>query len=104
MPLVDVDEVLVDPAVGEGPVGIEGLAVVAASDVLHGPDSPTFDVRPAVAVLGRQPRSPEVGRFDDMVVDAHDLGELLGHGPSFRAGKSDGPSVYQRAVQARLPV
>ena len=42
--LVDVDEVLVEPAVGLGPVGVEGLLVAAAAGVLHLPDAAPLDV------------------------------------------------------------
>ena len=58
--LVDVDEVLVDPAVGLRAVGVEGLPVGAAADVLHLADAAPLDVRAAVAEAGRQPGLPEV--------------------------------------------
>ena len=50
--LVDVDEVLVDPAVGLGAVGVEGLPVGAAADVLHFADAAALGLRAAVTELG----------------------------------------------------
>jgi hypothetical protein len=72
VPLVDVDEVLEDPAVGLRPVGVEGLLVLAAADVAHGADAPALDPRAGLLVLLGQPVLPHVGRFDDVVVDADD--------------------------------
>ena len=43
--LVDVDEVLVDPAVGLRAVGVEGLLVGAAADVAHRADAAALDLR-----------------------------------------------------------
>jgi hypothetical protein len=78
--LVDVDEVLVHPAVGLGRgVGVEDLLVGAAADVAHAGDAPALDAGAAVAVAGGQPALPHVGRLDDVVVDADDLGDH-GHG------------------------
>ena len=81
--LVDVDEVLVDPAVGLRPVVVEGLLVGAAADVAHRADAAPLDLRAAVLVLRRQPGLPHVGRLDDVVVDADDLRELR-HGQVLR--------------------
>jgi hypothetical protein len=78
--LVDVDEIFVDPAVGERAVRVEGLLVGAAADVLHRADAAALDLGPAVGQLGGQPRLPEVRRLDDVVVDADDLGQF-GHPP-----------------------
>ena len=44
--LVDVDEILVDPAVGLRAVGVERLAVDAAADVLHLADAPPLALGP----------------------------------------------------------
>jgi hypothetical protein len=80
--LVDVDEVLVDPAVGLLAVGVEGLLVGAAAHVAHAADAAAFDLGPLVPELGGEPPLPDVGRFDDVVVDADDPGELgLDHAP-----------------------
>ena len=76
--LVDVDEVLVDPAVGLGALGVERLAVRPAADVLHVADAAALRLGAAVAVARRQPGVPEVGRLDDVVVDADDLRERRG--------------------------
>ena len=56
--LVDVDEVLVDPAVGLRALGIEGLLVLAAADVLHLADAAALDPGAAVAEALGQPRAP----------------------------------------------
>ena len=74
--LVDVDEVLEDPAVGLGPVGVERLLVHAAADVLDRADAPALDAGAAVAEPLGQPGLPDVRRLDDVVVDADDLGQL----------------------------
>ena len=58
--LVDVDEVLVDPAVGLGAIGVERLAVGPAADVLHVADAAALRLRAAVAVALRQPGVPKV--------------------------------------------
>ena len=76
MALVDVDEVFEDPAVALGPVGIEGLLVDTAADVLDRPDAPALHSRAAVPEPLGQPRLPDVRRLDDVVVDADDLGQL----------------------------
>ena len=47
--LVDVDEVLVDPAVGLRPVGVERLPVGAATDVLHLADAAPLHLGAPVA-------------------------------------------------------
>ena len=86
--LVDVDEVLVDPAVGLGAVGVERLAVGAAADVLHVADAPALRLGAAVAEARRQPGVPEVRRLDDVVVDADDLRERRG-APEPRGGVVD---------------
>ena len=78
MALVDVDEVLVDPAVGLGAVGVEGLAVGAATDVLHLADAAPLGLGTAVPEAGGEPGLPEVGRLDEVVVDADDLRERGG--------------------------
>ncbi len=80
MPLVDVDEVLVDPAVRERAVGVERLLVRAAPDVAHRADAAPLDVRTTSFELGRQPGLPDVRRLDDVVVDADDLGQVGLHG------------------------
>ena len=86
--LVDVDEVLVDPAVGLRAVGVEGLAVGPAADVLHLADAAALRLGAAVAEAGRQPGVPEVRRLDDVVVDADDLRERRG-APEPRGGVVD---------------
>ena len=75
MTLVDVDEVLVDPAIGLGAVGVEGLAVGPPADVLHVADAAALGLRAPVAKARREPGVPQVRRLDDVVVDADDLGE-----------------------------
>jgi hypothetical protein len=77
--LVDVDEVAEHPAVGGAPVVGELLLVGAAADVLHPAHAPALDAGAVGPVPLGQPRLPHVGRLDDVVVDADDLGEL-GHG------------------------
>jgi hypothetical protein len=52
----------------------------AATDVLVSAGVAPFDARPERAALLRQPRLPDVGRLDDVVVDADDLGELVAEG------------------------
>ena len=79
VPLVDVDEVLVDPAVGLRSALVEGLLVRAAADVLHGADAAPFDLRAAIAESFGQPRLPQVRGLDDVVVDADDLGQFPRH-------------------------
>ncbi len=113
--LVDVDEVLVDPAVGLGTLGVEGLTVRTAADVLHLPDAAALCLGAPVAETGRQPGVPQVGRLDQVVVDADDLREWrraaeagrgvvdqVGHGCSSvaangRRGASDSSSARTRA-------
>ena len=80
MALVDVDEVLVDPAVGLRAVGVEGLLVLPAADVLHVADAAALDLGAAVAEALGQPGLPHVRRLDDVVVDADDRGQLPGSG------------------------
>ncbi len=71
--LVDVDEVLVHPAVGLRAVLVEGLLVAAAADVRHRPDAASLDMRtPSPEPLG-QPPIPEMGGLDHVVIDADDL-------------------------------
>jgi hypothetical protein len=53
MTLVDVDEVLVDPAVGLGTAGVESLAVGAAAEVLHVADAAALGLRAAFAKARR---------------------------------------------------
>src|SRR5262249_53637813 len=79
VPLVDVDEVFVDPAVRLRAVGVEGLLVRAAADVAHAADAPSFDPRRPVAVPRRQPPFPDVRWLDHVVVDADDLGKVVRH-------------------------
>jgi hypothetical protein len=74
--LVDVDEVLEDPAVALRAVGVEGLLVDPAADVLDRPDAPTLDAGTALAEPLGQPRLPHVRRLDDVVVDADNLGQF----------------------------
>jgi biuret amidohydrolase len=76
MALVDVHEVLEDPAVALWTVGIEGLLVDPAADVLDRPDAPALHSRTAVSEALGQPGLPDVRRLDDVVVDTDDLGQL----------------------------
>jgi hypothetical protein len=73
--LVDVDEVLVDPAVGLRAVGVEGLLVLAAADVLHVP-MPRRSTWGRARGSARAARSPTRAGLDHVVVDAHDGGQL----------------------------
>jgi hypothetical protein len=74
--LVDVDEVPVHPAVGLlGGLVVEDLLVGAAAHVAHTGDAPALDAGAPVPVAGGQPGLPHVGRLDDVVVDADDLGD-----------------------------
>src|SRR5680860_596837 len=59
--LVDVDEILVDPAVRLRAVGIEALLVGPATDVAHRPDPSSFDARAPLAESLGEPGLPEVG-------------------------------------------
>src|SRR5205823_2817712 len=68
--LVDVHEIAEDPTVGLWSVRVEGLLVGAAADVLHRADAAALDARATVAPTRREPGLPEVGRLDDVVVDA----------------------------------
>jgi hypothetical protein len=74
--LVDVHEVFVDPAVGLRSGLVECLLVRAAADVAHRADPAALGAWSALAERGRQPVAPHVRRLDDVVVDAHDPGEL----------------------------
>src|SRR6185437_4472729 len=93
VPLVDVDEVLVDPAVGLGPVRVEGLAVGTATDVLHLADAPALDARTGLAELGGQPGLPDVRRLDDVVVDTDDLRQFAERVLARRRSSSGGALI-----------
>ena len=73
-PLVRVDQVLVDPCVDlDRRCVVELLPVGGGAGELDGADAAAFDLRSTIAVLRRQPRRPQMRRFDDVVVDADDL-------------------------------
>jgi hypothetical protein len=80
--LVDVDEILVDPAVGLRPGIVECLLVDAAPDVAHRPDAAPLHVGSALDELRGEPLLPEVRGLDDVVVDTDDLGQFRRHGCS----------------------
>ena len=70
-------QVLVDPAVDlRRRIVVEDLLVVARIDHVDPLDAATHHLRAAVAVLGGQPPLPDVRRFDDVVIDADDLGQI----------------------------
>ena len=98
--LVDVDEVLVHPAVGRRPVRVEGLLVLAAADVLHVADPAALDLGAAVAEALREPRLPHVRGLDDVVVDADDGGQL----PIGRGGHRTGSIRDLTVCQIPYPV
>ena len=80
--LVDVDEVLVDPAVGLRSVVVERSARTRRRRCGCIAPMPRRSTRgPASRNRSREPRLPEVRGLDDVVVDADDLREL-GHVPS----------------------
>ncbi|CAB4538592.1 unannotated protein [freshwater metagenome] len=77
MTLVDVHQVLEHPAVGRSAIGGELLFIGAATDVLHVADIATLDFWAGLAELLRQPGSPQVWWFNDMIVDTDNHGELI---------------------------
>ena len=72
--------------------------VAGAGVELNGPHA-VLDPRPLLAVLLRQPGLPDVGRFDDVVVDADDLGSS-GTGPKY--SKTDTVSEMDERFRAEL--
>nr|WP_283247024.1 NAD-dependent epimerase/dehydratase family protein [Parafrankia sp. CH37] len=103
VPFVDVDEVLVHPAVGLRAVVVERLPVVAAADVLHAPDAAPLDAGAGVTQPGGQPALPQVGRLHDVIVDADDprqLTERVGGLTERVGGLVEGASgTFTRAVR-----
>src|SRR5688572_33079218 len=92
MALVDVHEVLVDPAVGSRALVVEGLLVRAPADVAHLADAAPLHSQAALTEPLGQPGLPYIRRLHHVVVDADDPGELAvaRHAPLQRSdGSSD---------------
>ena len=90
------DQVLVHPEVGLDAALVDEVPCVGRAVELQVLDALALDPRADVAVLRRQPVVPHVGRLDDVVVDADDLGQHLHGGLLVDALGLTKPPVYDQ--------
>src|SRR6202035_4583239 len=82
-PLVDIDQpVLEVPAVTPRPVGVFLHRVLGAGVELEVAPALPLDPGALLPELLREPRLPDVGRLDDVVVDADDLRQVHARDPT----------------------
>src|SRR4029077_7026252 len=77
-PLVDVDEAVLEvPGVAPLPIRALGVRVLRARGGVERAPLLALDVGSLLPELLREPRLPDVGRLDDVIVDADDLRQFL---------------------------